>query len=427
MSLSKEQSVIFDAYKDGKNIFMTGPGGTGKTYLISEIYEDAISNNKRISVTALTGIASIILNCDAVTIHSWAGIGICRLDEDSIIERVCSSDFKRFNWLNTDILIVDEVSMMSKKVFEVLDKTGRKLLNPDKPFGGIQIIFSGDFFQLPPVGEDEFCFQSNLFDNTFDVKVQLVYNFRQNNVKYKNILNNLRVGRISLKTIELLKSKILKQSELKKLKNITTLLPTKIQVEEINTFQINNIKDKKYTYKRRYLEAETLTKKQKERLSLITQFEKKNEFEYIKNNTLTENMLTLKKGAFVMCIVNIDKTIVNGSQGVIIDFIDKFPVVKFNNGITMTFKPHSWESETIPGICVSQVPLILAWAVTIHKAQGLTLEKAIINIGSKIFEAGQIYVALSRLVNIDGLYLEDFCPEKIRINKNVIDFYNTNF
>jgi len=152
------------------------------------------------------------------------------------------------------------------------------------------------------------------------------------------------------------------------------------------------------------------------------------EMNYIKSNLLCEETIRLKIGAQVMCVVNIElpngSMICNGSQGIITSMTEnKTPMVKFNDGTELLMNVHIWHSENIPGIGISQIPLILAWALTIHKSQGCTLEYAEIDIGNSIFECGQTYVALSRVKSLEGLYLTSFEPNKIRILKKVRDFY----
>ena len=171
---------------------------------------------------------------------------------------------------------------------------------------------------------------------------------------------------------------------------------------------------------------DNLSKLQLDKLKCMDSKEKEFEYKYIKDSTLTEETLELKKGAFVMCIANLDPETVNGSQGIILDF-DKNDnaIVQFKN-TTKTISVHSWKSDNIPGLCINQIPLILAWGVTIHKSQGLSLNSAIIDVGNDIFEAGQIYVALSRIKTLEGLYLVNFAINKIKINNKVIEFYTTN-
>lgn len=417
---------IFKSYLNEENIFITGPGGTGKTYAIKQIYEHAISNNKRICVTALTGVASVLLDCNATTIHSWSGIGIINKTETQIINKINRSKFYKHNWENTDILIIDEISMMSCKLFELLNKIGQVIRSNEKPFGGIQLIFSGDFFQLPPVKETIFCFESELFNNTFDKIINLTKVFRQNDNTYKKLLLNMRKGLISKKSIELLNSKMIDENFDKNTTNITRLVPTKSKAFEINSYFINNIKDKKYIYKRTYKESsENLNNIEKIKLGLMSETEKESEYNYIKESTLTEENLVLKKGAYVMCIANLDLTIgiANGTTGIVVDFTpEKLPIVQFDKHKIVIGKKE-WKSENVPGISIFQIPLILAWGITIHKAQGLTLDKAIIDIGKDLFEAGQMYVALSRIKSLDGVYLKEFNINNLKINYKVLNYY----
>jgi ATP-dependent DNA helicase PIF1 len=424
-----KHEFIFECYLNKKNIFITGPGGTGKTYSIQKIYKHAIDNNKKICVTALTGVASLLLDCNATTIHSWAGIGLSNKSNDNIIKKIISSNFYKHNWINTEILVIDEISMLSEKIFDLLDVIGKKIRNNNKPFGGIQLIFSGDFFQLPPVNEIFFCFESDNFLLTFDEIIILDKIYRQTDKKFSNILLNLRKGLISNKTIKLLNEKIIDNNfkELNNESNIVRLVPTKAMANEINDKFMNKIKSKVYIYKRTYNEnSDNLTDIQKFKLRLMSEIEKENEYNFIKQSNLTNEKLSLKKGCFVMCITNLDlkSGIANGSIGEVIEFSEKkYPIVKFEKK-TIEVCKKEWKSDNIPGMSINQVPLILAWGITIHKAQGLTLSKAILDIGNNIFEAGQMYVALSRLKDLDNLYLQNFCIDNLKINKKVLEFYS---
>ena len=433
---SKSQQEAFNKYKEGRNIFITGPGGSGKSKLIKDIQQDARSRNKEVQVCALTGCAAVLLECKAKTIHSWAGIGIATGTIQNIVFKIINSDFKRRNWKQIDILIIDEVSMMSLKIFELLDTIGKKVRNNNKPFGGIQIIFSGDFYQLPPVGnKDEidttrFCFESSLWNETFSLEnhIQLIEIFRQKDPAYAKILNEIREGKLHKSSCKILEKYVQREKTQDILISPTKLFPTRNKTDIINQSEMTDLITDEVEYKFKYIYDLPMSEKEKrvrlqhspDRISV--------ELDYIKGNLLCEEIIKLKIGCQVMCTVNIElpngNMICNGSQGIIIKMTpNNLPVVKFNNGTEMTMGYHTWPSENIPGIGVSQIPLILAWALTIHKSQGATMDCAEIDVGNSIFECGQTYVALSRIKSLEGLFLTSFEPTKIRINKKVRDFY----
>jgi ATP-dependent DNA helicase PIF1 len=430
-NFNEKQNYAFEKYKQGENVFITGPGGSGKSYFIQQIYNDAIQNGKRIQVTALTGCAAILLNCNAKTIHSWSNIGLGSLTKDSIVKKIYKSHLKRVNWTTIDILVVDEVSMMSQKIFELLDAIGKKCRKNDSPFGGMQLIFSGDFYQLPPVGSNDdpsttnFCFESELWDYTFTNQIEFDFIFRQDDDTFKKILNEIRNGKLFKSSLNVLKRCINKKIN-NDLVKPTILYPTKKMVEKINQEEMEKLKCDDCTFSSSIIEDNDQIKS----LSVYNPQELAYEINYLNNNTLCEKTLCLRRGAQVMCVANLDLAsrypIVNGSQGKIIDFDSKgYPMVEFLNGAKTTISPHIWRSEKYPSLGIKQIPLILAWAITIHKSQGITLEQAEIDAGSKIFECGQTYVALSRVKNLDGLYLTAFDPLQIRVKKKVREYYNS--
>ena len=431
--LSDEQTLAFNKYIERKNIFITGPGGSGKTQLIQQIYQHGSSYGKQIQVCALTGCAAVLLECSAKTIHSWSGVGLALGSIESIIQKIRANRRSMTAWLQTDILIIDEVSMMSLKMFDMLDAIGRAIRgNYGAYFGGIQLIFSGDFYQLPPVGQKDdpdtlrFCFESTDWFQVFslDCHVQLVKIFRQNDDVYVAMLNQIRKGLIKRKTAERLQTFVGRQPEPGSDIIITEIYPIKRRVEYINSMTMEELISKEKEYTMRFIQPESDCR----RRDTVEQ-----ELNYIKSNIMCNPVLKLKVGAQVMCIVNIsdneqDQLILcNGSQGKVVKFdeLTDLPIIKFDNGITMKMDYHVWTSETVSGCGVSQIPLILSWAITIHKAQGATLLHAKIDIGCGIFEAGQTYVALSRVKSLDGLYLTSFDISKIIVNRKVHEFYET--
>jgi ATP-dependent DNA helicase PIF1 len=328
--------------------------------------------------------------------------------------------------------------MMSQKLFETLDGIGKALRRSPKPFGGIQLIFSGDFYQLPPVGSKEdpettkFCFESPLWYTTFSKEnhIQLIKIFRQTDELYQRILNQLREGKLKRSSNEILMQNVGK--ELPKESSIlpTKLFPTKNKVLNINTSEMCQLHGEEHVFKMKALTSLEMTATERLIRANFTKEQIQTELLYLQNNFPCEEVLTLKVGAQVMCIINIllsnDDTLCNGARGIVTSISpDGYPVVKYNNGYQMTMMPHIWPSENIPGIGVSQIPLILAWALTIHKAQGATLDVAEVDAGAGIFECGQTYVALSRVKSLEGLYLSSFDFRKVMINKKVQEFYST--
>ena len=439
LNLSPEQQLALEEFTKGKNIFLTGPGGSGKTELIKRMVAQCEASHKKFQVCALTGCAAILLNCKAKTVHSWAGLGLANGTPDEVVRKVISNIFKIKAWKKVDVLIIDEVSMMSLKIFEILDMIGRRVRkkNGGKPFGGIQVVFSGDFYQLPPVGNDPsssaFCFESTQWATTFDTTIQLKTIFRQTDKTYTDILNQIRVGKLYKSGLELLYKHVNKPIPASLLFKPSILLPKRKDVDLINVTELAKLGAvEQYTYVLAHVKPTELppvnkaTAGEKDWVD-ISDSQKEMEYSGLINNIMADKELLLKKGTQVMCIANIDMEsptpIVNGSQGVVVEFLAGLPVVQFGNGEKRTIGYHNWVSENFQSIAVKQIPLIHAWAITIHKAQGVSLDLAQIDVGSNIFECGQTYVALSRVKSLEGLYLTALDPGKIKVNRKVQDFY----
>lgn len=436
--LSDDQKTAFELYKLGYNVFISGPGGAGKTELIKRIVEDATNVNKTVQVCAMTGCAALLLNCGAKTIHSWSGIKRAIKPVDEICNDVMYNAYYKKAWKKTEILIIDEVSMMSRKIFELLHTIGQRVRkNKSCPFGGMQVIFVGDFYQLPPVPTDnsiieesEFCFQSPQWYDVFPKTNHIILKhiFRQKDPIYKSILMQIREGNISEENAKVLCGRVYK-SESEKVK----IYPRKRSVENRNGEMFSELEGNIETFNVRLDKNMTKFVETDKTFDNITQMicnrTSKIQEEIEINNLLKcapiEQSLYLKEGTRVMCTVNkdMDKGICNGSQGTVLRFENKIPVVLFDNGIEYKMDYHCWQSEFCPKIAIFQIPLIWAWAITVHKIQGTTLETAEIDVGSQIFEYGQTYVALSRIKTLEGLYLRGFDPSKIKANPIVKSFY----
>lgn len=415
--LSQEQKEVIYAIEDGYNVFVTGSAGTGKSHLLKYLKENYLDSG--LHITASTGIAAV--NVSGQTIHSWAGIGLANSPIEDIIENILSKKFSRLRRRirTTNMLAIDEISMISADVFDILDNVFRVVRDDERAFGGIQMILFGDFFQLPPISRDSnnnklFCFNAPSWQN-LNLKTFILKNvFRQKDPKFVKILDHIRYGNIDEEDIKILSSRIDAKDQNDNIK--PTILSThNRQVEKVNIEQLQKITS----------ESKFFTAK-------FTGDAKKREF--LKKNCLASDNLELKIGAQVMMLKNTHQKhgIINGSLGIIKDFHLKtgYPIVKFNNGKIMVITPEIWSLEKFDKkkntikveASIEQIPLILSWAMTIHKSQGMTLDKIKCNLAN-VFSEGQIYVALSRVKTLDGLFINNIDFNKISSNDDIVNFY----
>ena len=442
-TLSSEQIKALEFVCERKSVFISGPGGTGKSHWIKACKSILSENKVFMPVCALTGCAAILLGCGATTVHSCFGLGQMKGEPEDIVKKVLRNKRVTNKLKKIQGFIIDEVSMMSKKMIEVLESVMRNVKKTTTLWGGVQVIFLGDFYQLPPVGmtsEDcAFCFESNLWSNTFPSEQNILFTtmHRQKDPLYQRILHEVRIGELSEESVKVLQDRVDVQ-----LPDaiFTRLYPKKYIVENTNNEMYGKLNTREECFEIKVITNLTSYKESGKsiptdellRCSNMTKYDRENEIKRLSRDGAGSEKLYLKLNTPVMCTMNVDleNGIYNGSQGKVIEFRDNaehglLPVVKFNNGKVIEMEPYCWQSDEYPMLGVKQVPLQLAWAMTIHKSQGSSLDNVIMNLGNHIFEYGQSYVALSRVRTLEGLYLSGLAHERIKANPVVKEFYNS--
>jgi ATP-dependent DNA helicase PIF1 len=429
--LNDDQRAALGAVQAGKNIFLTGPAGSGKSYLIRRIVAWATDAGRVVSVTALTGCAALLLGNKAKTLHSWAGIGLGRESADKLAAVVMRTPRAKSRWKRTDILIVDEISMMTPDLFEKLDFIGRRVRARNASWGGIQLIVCGDYFQLPPVykgisGESaavgRFAFECTAWREAELLPVILTKIERQTDAAFQTLLNECRIGAPSAATIDLLRSRQGLDWKSREIRP-TLLFSRNADVDAINEKNIAALEQPlrifdaatRICYDAEYPDIPIPVGEELERI--VTRLD---------NDANYSAHIELCRGAQVMLITNLDieKGLVNGSRGVIHDFNALgHPIVKFLQGDAIAIGPHEWKSNDCPHVYRDAIPLRVAYAITIHKSQGATLDCALVDIGASTFEYGQAYVALSRVRDLESLYVHSLVPAKIKAHPAVTKFY----
>ena len=429
--LTDEQRKAYDLVEQGKSIFLTGPGGTGKSFLLKAMYEMLPERvGKHVAVTAMTGCAALLIGRFAKTLHSWAGIGLGRESAAVLASKIRKSKNSIMRWLKSNVLIIDEVSMMTPELLEKLDAVAKLILRSSKPMGGLQVVFVGDFYQLPPVlkGNEEdipFVFESEVWREIVQETVSLTKILRQVDPVFHTILGEARNGHLSKESLSILET--IKQT--KKWQDLeikpTLLYSRRAIVDMVNESNLKALEGENVTFV-----AKTVSGTETKQVEVInTSPETIRITEKMDRDGPYMKELRLKKGAQVMLLTNInhEKGLVNGARGIIDRFEgteeSRVPVVKFHTGDIEPISPHSWWSQDVEGIGRKQIPLKLAYAITIHKAQGATLDCALIDIGTSTFEYGQAYVALSRVKNLESLYIWDVEPTAFRAHPKVKAFY----
>ena len=413
-------------------MFLTGAPGAGKTYVLNQFVKQARQRGASVAVTASTGIAATHLN--GQTIHSWSGVGVAQVMTDTLLKQIKTRRGKRIR--ATDILVIDEISMMHAWLFDMVDQACRAVRRSPEPFGGLQVVMSGDLFQLPPVSNTRrdrelvapppelvamreryakagrnpngFVTESLIWPELNPVVCYLTEQHRQDTGQLLDVLTDIRQGTVTDTDRQALDTRIGVEPAGDDV--AISLYPNNRQADALNDSKLAQINEPEHRF-----EAESSGQ-----VSLIKR---------LKSTMLAPEMLSLKVGAAVMALRNdTNQQYVNGSLGTVVDFVSttegEYPMVDFENGHTVIMQPAAWEmmdGETVLA-SVKQVPLRCAWAITIHKSQGMTLDRARMDL-RRTFAPGMGYVALSRVESMDGLYLDGIneraflvSPEAVRLD-----------
>lgn len=398
------QARALQILKTGANVFLTGQPGCGKTYTINQYVKWLAKHDIYPAITASTGIAATHIG--GVTIHSWSGIGISETLSDDQIEIIVEKPWMKQKLGGAKVLIIDEVSMLNARTIDLVDRVMRKAkLEKDKPFGGIQVILVGDFFQLPPVSkvgnESKFVFHSDAWAALSPKICVIQEQHRQEDMVFLEVLTAMRNGQITKGHKEILSDRIVKKGEHA---HTTRLYTHNGDVDVLNTKELKALPSelKSYGMEESGVPAVIMT---------------------LKKNCLSPEMLKLKVGALVMFTKNnFEEGFVNGTLGEITGFDKGLPVVKTSDGAEIIPDYEEWsikEGERVIAK-IQQIPLRLAWAITVHKSQGMSLDSAIIDL-SGAFEYGQGYVALSRVRSLSGLFLEGLNDKALEMHPEVVE------
>lgn len=417
------QDQAFEILKTGVNVFLTGEPGSGKTYLVNKYASYLRGKGIDMAVTASTGIAATHIN--GMTIHSWSGIQIKKALTKQDLHKIATSKYitKRVN--RAKVLLIDEISMLPPRTLTMVDMVCREIKQDQSPFGGMQVIFSGDFFQLPPVMDNidalsskqidyidsyevtngvTFAFDSPAWIKSEPVSCYLTEQHRQEDDQYLSILSAIRHDSFNDNHLGVLKTRQVNIHSVPL--KVPRLYSHNSSVDSLNINALNKINSKSFDFLMTGRGPEPLISK-------------------LKDGCLSPDVLILKSGASVMFTKNNQKEgFANGTLGEVVGFVkdSNYPIIKTRNGKEIIVEPMEWTidegDKVLAGI--TQIPLRLAWAITVHKSQGMNLDEAVIDLAG-VFEYGQGYVALSRVRRLSGLYLCGWNEKTFKLHPDVLE------
>lgn len=412
------QAEALKIMQSGVNVYLTGSAGSGKTYLLNKYIGWLRDHNVSVAVTASTGIAATHMG--GMTIHGFSGVGIRDTLSDYDLDALMQKPYLSKRFENTHVLIIDEISMLHARTLDMVERIARAFRRNDKPFGGIQVILCGDFFQLPPitkrnlsdVNQDveevkDFVFYSKAWDAMKPAICYLSEQHRQDDDLFTSILNKIRSGEVDDDSYADLESRMGFEFD-------SAIKPTKLYTHNVDVDAINF--------------GELQEMDGGEKIFQMSSKGKPNLVEILKKSCLAPEILRLKVGAEVMFVKNnLEAGYVNGTRGIVSGFAPNgMPEVRMLNGEIIEVGLASWAVDEEGKIKaeISQLPLRLAWAITIHKSQGMSLDYAEIDL-SKTFSYGMGYVALSRVRSLDGIRLVGFKPESLEMDPRILELDKT--
>jgi len=397
------QNEALTILKTGANVFLTGEPGSGKTHTVNAYIAWLRSHGIEPAITASTGIAAT--HVGGMTIHSWSGIGINARMTPELLDTISSKEHVAKRLQKTKVLIIDEVSMLSGEVLVMVDAVLKEVRHNDLPMGGIQVVLVGDFFQLPPIsrGETVFAFQSPAWKALNPLICYLTEQHRQEDSLFLGVLAAIRSGEWDHTHVSVITSR---EAELDTVDVETPQLFThNADVDRINDEKLASLPAKAHVFAMSATGPSVLT-------------------DALKRGCLSPERLTLKEGAIVMCTKNNPAIgYVNGTLGIVIGFEvgTENPIIETHDGRELTISPVDWAVEENGKVRakLSQLPLRLAWAITVHKSQGMSMDAAAIDL-SRAFEYGQGYVALSRVRSLEGLTLLGWSENAMNVHPQVL-------
>ncbi|MDD5720865.1 MAG: PIF1 family DEAD/DEAH box helicase [Candidatus Pacebacteria bacterium] len=422
------QNEALNILKTGVNVFLTGEPGAGKTHTINNFVNYLRTRDITPAITASTGIAATHIG--GMTIHSWSGIGIRTKLDKYDLDKIASSEYVCKRVRRTRILIIDEVSMLSSNMLDMVDMVCREIKQNDEPFGGIQIIFVGDFFQLPPIIRKDdkennlnknkqsslisavqplgiFAYESSAWERAGLVVCYLTEQHRQDDKDFLSVLSGIRANDFSQMRRKFITARQIDHDDMpKEALNITKLFSHNIDVDRVNNIELAKLEEDVKLFKMSGSGNDKVV-------------------EALKKGCLSPENLELKIGAVVMCTKNNQKEkFVNGTLGVVRGFeeFSGYPIIKTKNGRKITIPPSDWIVEENGKVRaqITQIPLRLAWAITVHKSQGMSMDAAVMDL-SQVFEFGQGYVALSRVRRLSGLFLLGINEHAFKVHPEVLE------